>query len=202
MRPITRFLLLGRIDSSLGTELVVADCASGRLLRLTAPELPQDAPPRWLQIEHLAPELDPDPARPEQYGAKLVTTLPRLPKRRYLVKLLRSLQASESMPPLFLPGPSVAYSRFSGTSPSLAILGLNEPVISPSPSGPVLAFRWSEISHQLPLASSALAGATPLQPVATAKQWKSARGSTPRFALAAFSPPSDGYCKKWVIALY
>ncbi len=202
MKPVTRFLLLGKIDSDFGTELVVADSAAGRLLRVAAQEPPADPAPRWLQIEHLLADADPDPARPEQFSAKLVATLPRLPKTRYLRRLLGSLRSSESMPPLFLPGPSVAYSRFDGTSPSLAVLGLNEPVVFGSASGPMLGFRWSEISHQLPLADGALPGAASLKPAMSPRQWKSVMGTVPRFALAAFSAPSDGYCKKWVIALY
>jgi len=199
MKSAFRYLALARIES----DAIVADTGTGRLVRL---EIPNDISlnnPTYIDLERAERVPEVDPARIDLIRAKTVRVPPHPVKPRLLAKLLEDFAASEGLPPLILPGPSVAYSRFDGFTPSCAVIALNRPHVElQGPLAPRIGFRWNQMTHHFPLTdelASRLAHLS-LDP-ARRKRFKDVL-SDPHFAILAFATPRDGYCKKWVTELY
>jgi hypothetical protein len=203
MKPVARYLLLGSIaENSLRRELIIADTAKRRLLRLSLSTESELTPPCYLDLENAAPTPDVDPARPEQIKATTLRRISRPPKPRLVNSVLEDLSQTQALPPLFLPGPSVAYSRFDASFPSVVSLGLNNPILEPQLDGTLLlGLEWAGRHHQLPLTKE-LASHFDINTSVGGKKWKLVRDGIPTHAIAAYSAPFEGYCKKWIVALY
>ncbi|MGC9155139.1 MAG: hypothetical protein ACP5HZ_05790 [Ferrimicrobium sp.] len=203
MKPVARYLLLGSIaENSLRRELIVADTAKRRLLRLQLPADTEVETPTYLDLENAAPTTDIDPARPEQIRATTMRRISRPPKSKLVTSVLDELSQTEELPPLFLPGPSVAYARFEASFPSVASLALHDPILEPQLDGKLLlGFLWHGQRHHLPLTKE-LASHFDVNTSVGGRKWKLVRDGIPSYAVAAYSAPFEGYCKKWIIALY
>jgi hypothetical protein len=203
MRPLARYLALATLqERSLTRELIIADTAESRFVRLRVPFEVEVDLPGWLDLEGIAPLPDIDPARPEQVSAASMHRIRQPVKRRALARVLEGLCQTEELPPLFLPGPSVAYSRFDATFPSVVGLRLREPALVPSREGsPVLEFTWGGKRQSLPLTKELATGLELPQRIA-GRQWRLVRPRTPEVAIVAYDAPFEGYCKKWVVRLY
>ncbi len=199
MKSAFRYLVLARIES----DAIVADTGTGRLVRLEIPEDVTLENASYIDLERAERVPEVDPARIELIRAKAVRVPPHPLKPRTLFKLLEEFAASEGLPPLILPGPSVAYSRFDGFTPSCAVIGLHKPSVDlQSPLAPRIGFRWNEMTHHFPLTDQLAARLTHISLDPASRK----RGKTvltdPHFAVLAFSTPQNGYCKKWVTELY
>lgn len=203
MRPVARYLALATLhERSLTRELMVADTAERRFLRLRLPFEVEVEFPAWLDLEGVQPLPDVDPARPEQVSATSLRKIRQAVKSRALERVLADLCQTEELPPLFLPGPSVSYGRFDATFPSVVGLRLEEPGLEPSKEGgPMLTFVWGGRRQSLPLTKELAAGLELPQAIA-GRQWRLVRPRIPRVAIVAYDAPFEGYCKKWVVRLY
>ena len=203
MKPVARYLLLGSIaENSLHRELIVADTAKRRLLRLQLPVDTEIEAPSYMDLENAAPTSDVDPARPEQIRATTLRRISRPPKSKLVAAVLEELSQTEELPPLFLPGPSVAYSRFDASFPSVASLALHDPILEPQLDGKLLLrFVWHGRRHHVPFTKE-LAGHFDVNTQVGGRKWKLVRDGIPAYAVAAYSAPFEGYCKKWIVALY
>lgn len=203
MKPVARYLLLGSIaENSLRRELIVADTAKRRLLRLQLPVDAEIEAPSYMDLENATPTPDLDPARPEQIRATTLRRISRPPKSKLVAEVLEELSQTEELPPLFLPGPSVAYSRFDASFPSVASLALHDPTLEPQLDGKLLlGFVWHGRRHRVPFTKE-LAGRFDVNTPVGGRKWRLIRDAIPTFAVAAYSAPFEGYCKKWIVALY
>lgn len=203
MKPVARYLLLGSIaENRLHRELIVADTAKRRLLRLQLPVDTEIEAPSYMDLENAAPTSDVDPARPEQIRATTLRRISRPPKSKLVAAVLEELSQTEELPPLFLPGPSVAYSRFDASFPSVASLALHDPILEPQLDGKLLlGFVWHGRRHHVPFTKE-LAGHFDVNTQVGGRKWKLVRDGIPAYAVAAYSAPFEGYCKKWIVALY
>jgi hypothetical protein len=199
MKVPFRYLLLAVLAEGSQEEQVILDTKSGSLLRIESASISECNLPVWCDLENLHALPDPDPARPDQREAGRLAVIARQPKRREILKLLEQVKASMKMPPLGIAGPSVSYSRFDGTRPSIAILELIDPILT---EDSVLLFNWGETQQRLPLAKSLGSSIGHTGPLATKKQWQKAIGFLPRYAVSLYAPPQKGYLKKVIAALY
>ncbi|MCL5974036.1 MAG: hypothetical protein ACYCWN_11940 [Ferrimicrobium sp.] len=203
MKPIARYLLLGSIaENSLRRELIIADTAKRRLLRLALLTDTEMTIPSYLDLENVAATPDTDPARPEQIKATSMRRISRPPKPRLVTSILEDLSQTEELVPLFIPGPSVAYSRFDASFPSVVSLRLHDPILEPQLDGTLLlSILWRERRHHLPLTKE-LASHFDVNTTVAGRRWKLVREGIPNYAIAAYSAPHEGYCKKWIVAVY
>lgn len=201
MPPTFRHVLLGTIDlPGHRPEFVVLDTAELRLLRLIAARVGEVVQLGYVVLEHEHAPEEADPARPELREVGEVRPTDRSPRRRHLVGWLERLCASERLPPLGIPGPSVPYARFDAATPSLAVLGLREARVEHGRTGElVLAFAWGPLTQTLPLTKDLEARLAHAAPIRGRTGWQQALGRAPRFALVAFTPPEGGYCRKVVV---
>ncbi|MHB8190116.1 MAG: hypothetical protein ACYDHP_06810 [Ferrimicrobium sp.] len=199
MKPVSRYLAIGVIEH----DALIADTSTARLIRLEVTSATEPTTPCYVDLEHLEATPDSDPARPELAQVKALHAVSRPPKPRLIDRVLQSLRASESIPPLNLPGPSVAYGRFDGLVPSCCVIALNTPTLAIDRAAtPNLGFSWNGVNHHIPLTQGLTEMLHPSGPITHPRQWKLVRKAAPEFAVLAFTTPHEGYCKKWVVSLY
>lgn len=199
MKSAFRYLVLARIES----DAIVADTGTGRLIRLEIPDDVAFLNPSYIDLERAERVPEVDPARIELIRAKTVRFPTHPVKSRLLFKLLEEFAASEGLPPLILPGPSVAYTRFDGFTPSCAVIALHKPRIElQGPLAPRIGFQWNEMTHHFPLTDRLADRLTHLSLDPARRKNSKTVLTDPHFAILAFATPREGYCKKWVTELY
>lgn len=198
-----RHVLLGTLEvPGHEIELIVLDRAERRLMRVIAPRSGDLTNFGYVVLEQERAPEEADPARPDLRVAAEVSPTEQIAKRRHLVSWLEHLSASERLAPLGFPGPSVPYARFDGTRPSLAILALREPTLGRGRNDEaVLEFAWGPLRQMMPVTKELEARLGGGPTVTHRKGWHHALGRVPRFALAAYAPPDQGYCRKLVVTL-
>jgi len=204
VRPAFRHVLLARLDvPSHPLEHIVLDTASQRLLRVIARSVEATCElAHYVILEHESAPPEEDPSRPDLRLVEELRGTDRAPRRRHLLGWLNELRASERLPPLGIPGPSVAYARFDGTIASLTVLELHGAIITRGRSGEaVLEFAWGPTRSSLPLTKDLEARIAAGQLPHDRASWRAVAGRVPRFALAAYAPPERGYCRKLAVEL-
>ncbi|ACU54549.1 hypothetical protein Afer_1632 [Acidimicrobium ferrooxidans DSM 10331] len=198
-----RHVLLGTLDvPGHEREFIILDRAELRLIRVIAQRSGELTNFGYVVLEHEHAPDEADPARPDLRIAAEVSPTEQVAKRRHLVSWLERLSASERLAPLGHPGPSVPYARFDGTRPSLAVVALRDPTLGRGRNDEaVLEFSWGSLRQLMPVTKELEARLGGGPTITHRKGWQHAFGRVPRFALAAYTPPDHGYCRKLIVTL-
>lgn len=152
------------------------------------------------------PSATPDLMRPEHETASSIAHTDAKPSTRAARSALKEFVPPQDRPPLWVSGPSVPYSRMTGDLPSTAVLEVSkDSYLYRNPRDGLLHwnFPWGRTRHSIPLSDelTSLMGEFDEETKLSTKQMKEVLGYRPSFLLCALRLPTDGYCRKTVVAL-